>query len=81
MPSQTTAPGYLGLTLRVVAALLVLINELQAQALACTLCHSRIAEDVRAAVFGPDLWDNVGALLLLVPILMVAVVLVQKLSP
>jgi hypothetical protein len=51
------------------------------QALACTLCHSRISEDVRAAVFGPDLWSNVAALLAPMPVLTIAVLLVRKISP
>jgi hypothetical protein len=27
---------------------------------ACTLCHSEAAENVRAAIFGPNFWQNVG---------------------
>jgi hypothetical protein len=29
-------------------------------ALACTLCHSDLAREVRAAVFGHDFWLNVA---------------------
>lgn len=39
---------------------------------ACTLCHSRMAEDVRAAVLGADFWTNSAILLLPVPILLAA---------
>ncbi|WP_229736824.1 hypothetical protein [Blastomonas aquatica] len=51
------------------------------QAFACTLCHSRTAQDVRAAVFGPDFWDNVAAMSAVVPALVLAVVLVRRISP
>ena len=51
------------------------------EGLACTLCHSRTAENVRAAVFGPDFWGNVGALCSPVPMLVLAVFLVRKISP
>ena len=52
-----------------------------APAWACTLCHSRTAEQVRAAVLGPDMWANLGALLAPAPILLGAVLLVRKVSP
>jgi hypothetical protein len=48
---------------------------------ACTLCYSRVAQDVRAAVLGPDFWLNIGALLLPFPILIAAVLLVRRASP
>jgi hypothetical protein len=48
---------------------------------ACTLCHSRTAEQVRAAVFGPDFWSNVGMLVLPLPVLLVAVVAVRRSMP
>lgn len=48
---------------------------------ACTLCHSRTAEDVRAAILGPDLWSNLGALAAPLPLLVAAVALVRRLSP
>lgn len=47
----------------------------------CTLCYSRVAQDVRAAVLGPDFWLNIGALLLPFPILIAAVLLVRRASP
>jgi len=48
---------------------------------ACTLCHSRTGEAVRAAVFGPDFWTNLGTLVLPVPVLVGAVLLVREVSP
>ena len=48
---------------------------------ACTLCHSRLAADVRAAVFGPDFWTNLGALLMPLPVLAAAVLLVRRATP
>ena len=48
---------------------------------ACTLCHSRAAEQVRAAVFGPDFWSNLGALAAPAPVLVAAVMLVRRVSP
>lgn len=50
-------------------------------ALACTLCHSRTAQDVRATIFGPDFWTNVGAISSIVPVLVVAVLAVRRVSP
>lgn len=50
-------------------------------AYACTLCHSRLAEDVRAAVFGADLWANAVVLLLPVPILLTAAAAVLRSVP
>jgi hypothetical protein len=49
-----------------------------APAWACTLCHSRTAEEVRAAVFGADFLSNVAALALPVPILVAAVIAARK---
>lgn len=45
---------------------------------ACTLCHSRLAEDVRAAVLGPDFWTNLSALALPAPILVAAVIGIRR---
>lgn len=69
--------------MRMPAAFVVLMGALlgASQALACTLCHSRTAEEVRAAVFGPGFWANAGALLLPVPVLLAAVFLVRRVSP
>jgi hypothetical protein len=49
-----------------------------APAWACTLCHSRTAEDVRAAVFGADFWSNCTALILPVPVLLAATLAVRR---
>lgn len=48
---------------------------------ACTLCHSRLAEDVRAAVLGPDFWSNLAMLAAPAPILAGAVLIVRQVSP
>ncbi|WP_129586395.1 hypothetical protein [Sphingomonas montana] len=48
---------------------------------ACTLCHSRIAEDTRATVMGHDLWSNMAALLLPFPLLFAAVLLARRVAP
>ena len=48
---------------------------------ACSLCHSRLAEDVRAAVLGPDFWPTLAALLLPFPVLVAAVLLVRRATP
>ena len=45
---------------------------------ACTLCHSRLAEDVRAALFGPDFWGNLTAVTLPIPVLVAATCVVRK---
>jgi hypothetical protein len=39
---------------------------------ACTLCHSRTAEAVRAAVLGPDFISNCAALAAPAPVLIMA---------
>lgn len=44
-----------------------------APAFACTLCHSDLAEQVRAALFGPDLLLNAAAVLAPVPVLLLAI--------
>ncbi|MBB5715190.1 hypothetical protein FHS94_002031 [Sphingomonas aerophila] len=49
-----------------------------APAWACTLCHSRTAEEVRAAIFGADFLGNVAALALPVPVLVAAVLAARK---
>ncbi len=69
--------------MRMGAALFALATPFMgaSQALACTLCHSRIAEDVRAAVFGADFWSTMGAVFLPVPVLLAAVFLVRRVSP
>lgn len=41
-------------------------------AIACTLCHSATAEQVRAALLGPDLLANAAATLAPVPVLATA---------
>ena len=62
-----------------VARFLVLASGLTAApASACTLCHSRLAEEVRAAVFGPDFWANVAAIVAPIPLLLAAVVTVRR---
>jgi hypothetical protein len=81
VPVKATGRGYFKNASRIVVVGLVLVTQFQARAIACTLCHSRIAEDVRAAVFGADFWSNLGALFLPVPILLVTVLLVRKISP
>jgi hypothetical protein len=48
---------------------------------ACTLCHSRIADEVRAALSGADLWSNVAALLCPAAVLMAAVFLLRRYMP
>lgn len=48
---------------------------------ACTLCHSRIAEDVRAAVFGPGFWSDAAMLVSPVPLLIAAVVAMRRYLP
>jgi len=47
-----------------------------AAASACTLCYSETAQKVRAAIFGADLWQNIGLTLLpfLVVLLIVALI-------
>lgn len=50
-------------------------------AMACTLCHSRTAQDVRAVVIGPDLWINVGMISAVIPVLVMAVLAVRRFSP
>lgn len=47
---------------------------------ACTLCHSRTAEQVRAAVFGPDFWGNAAAVALPLPVLIAAVLAARRLA-
>lgn len=83
IPSGTTPPGDRTLMMRMMAGLVALIAAFfgASQALACTLCHSRTAEDVRAAIFGTDFWGNVGALFSPVPVFLLAVFLVRKISP
>jgi hypothetical protein len=48
---------------------------------ACTLCHSRLADDVRAVVFGADMWINLAALFAPVPVLALGVVLARRAVP
>ena len=68
--------------MRMMAGPVALVATLSsASPLACTLCHSRTAEDVRAAIFGADFWGNVGALFSPVPVFLLAVFLVRKISP
>jgi hypothetical protein len=50
-------------------------------AYACTLCHSRIAEDVRATVFGPGFWGDAATLVSPVPLLVTAVVVMRRYLP
>jgi hypothetical protein len=45
-------------------------------AAACTLCHSNIAEQVRAAMFGADFWSNASAAP--IPLLLGLVLLVAR---
>jgi hypothetical protein len=47
----------------------------------CTLCYSRVAQDVRAALFAADFWPNLAALLLPFPILAAAVLIVRRAAP
>ena len=64
VPSGTTPHGDRTLMMRMMAGLVALIAAFfgASQAIACTLCHSRTAEDVRAAISGADSSGNVGAL-------------------
>ncbi|GAA3718325.1 hypothetical protein GCM10022268_28320 [Sphingomonas cynarae] len=48
---------------------------------ACTLCHSRIADDVRAAVFGPGFWSDAVALISPVPLLAAMVIVMRRYLP
>jgi len=48
---------------------------------ACTLCHSRIAEEVRAIVLAHDFWSNIAALLLPFPIFGAAILFVRRIAP
>lgn len=43
---------------------------LPASAFGCTLCHTDLAQEVRAAVLGNDLWQNAGISVL--PVLLIA---------
>ena len=54
---------------------------LASPAAACTLCHSRVAEDVRAEVFGAEFLTHLGAVFLPVPLLVAAVIFVRGLVP
>ena len=45
-------------------------------AFACTLCHSTVADQVRAALLGPDLLTNAVAVLAPAPVLFAAIWLV-----
>ncbi len=47
-------------------------------ALACTLCHSRVAEDVRARLFEPDFLVNLLAIASPAPILFGAIYLASR---
>lgn len=48
---------------------------------ACTLCHSRIAEDVRAIVLGQDFWPNLAALAMPFPLLAAAILFIRRIAP
>lgn len=48
---------------------------------ACTLCHSRIAGEVRVAVFGPDFWSEAASLVSPVPLLAAAVIAIRRYLP
>jgi len=45
---------------------------------ACTLCHSRTAEEVRSAVFGSDFGSNLAALAAPAPVLVIAAYAARK---
>ncbi len=45
---------------------------------ACTLCHSRTAEEVRMAIFGSDFLSNCAALAAPAPVLLVVACAVRK---
>jgi hypothetical protein len=45
---------------------------------ACTLCHSRTAEEVRAAVLGSDFMSNCAAVAAPAPVLILAVYAARK---
>jgi len=45
---------------------------------ACTLCHSRTAEEVRSAVFGSDFVSNLAALAAPAPVLVIAAYAARK---
>ena len=49
-----------------------------APAVACMLCHSTVAEQVRAALFGADFWSNLGAVVAPMPLLAGAVMFVAR---
>jgi len=49
-----------------------------APAWACTLCHSNVAEQVRAALFGVDFWSNLGAVAAPIPLLLGAVLFAAR---
>jgi hypothetical protein len=69
--------------MKMIAALIVFAGTLAttSEAVACTLCQSRVAEDVRTTLFGPDFWWNIGALFSPAPFLMIAVLFLNKVSP
>ncbi len=48
---------------------------------ACTLCHSRISEEVRAAVLGAGFWGDAATLISPVPILVAAVIAIRRYLP
>jgi hypothetical protein len=81
VPRRTEpAGGRVGTNIMKISAPLVPLALIlpAAPAWACTLCHSRTAEEVRAAIFGADFLSNVVALALPVPVLVAAVLAARK---
>ena len=50
------------------------------RAVACTLCHSNVAEQVRSALFA-DFWSNAGAVAAPIPLLLGVVLFVARRRP
>jgi hypothetical protein len=61
--------------MRIRIALIATAGTWPAQALACTLCDSSQAASVRARLLQPDVWLNLGAILL--PLALLAGILVM----
>ena len=65
--------------MKIVARLLALAFAFAAAPVsACTLCHSRLADEVRAAIFGPGFWADAGAVVSPIPLLLAAVFAVRR---
>jgi hypothetical protein len=55
---------------------LSLICAFAFSATACPLCHTQTGNNVRAALFGPDFWFNVGVTVLPFPIFLAITALI-----